>query len=199
MRGFARYEFQLMLLRRMADFQPELVAAACEQVGASRAVYLAAHNRWQNMLRSRRAPAGLALYRAVLGPPETERPWQWGDAAVTAHTWPLPGLWPSLRWEVLAGTGGAVVNAWLVRAPDSPAPPLPPPDRLAPWSCVAGDVLAAHPEARYVEPDAPHRWLLDVPAGGRLYRMVFVHGLLQLVNQGRAAGHVAPGRPRGSS
>lgn len=171
-----------MLLRRMADFQPELVAAACEQVGASRAVYLAAHNRWQNMLRSRRAPAGLALYRAVLGPPETERPWRWGDAVVTAHTWPLPGLWPSLRWEVLAGTGGAVVNAWLARAPESPTPPLPPPDRLAPWSCVAGDVLAAHPEARYVEPDAPHRWLLDVPAGARLYRMVFVHGLLQLVS-----------------
>jgi hypothetical protein len=181
-RGFARYEFQLMLLRRMADFQPELVAAACEQVGASHAAYLAAHNRWQNLLRSRRAPQGLALYRAVLGPPETERPREWGDVTVTAHAWPLAGLWPWLRWEVLAGTGGAVVNAWLVRAPDSPAPPLPPPGRLAPWSCVVADVLREHPDARYVEPDAPHRWLLDVPANGRLYRMVFAHGLLQLVS-----------------
>jgi len=49
-------------------------------------------------------------------------------------------------------------------------------------------VRGVHPEARYVEPDAPHRWLLDVPAGGRLYRMVFVHGLLQLVAQRHPAG-----------
>ena len=104
-----------MLLRRMADFQPELVAAACERVGASRAVYLAAHNRWQNLLRSRRAPRGLALYRAVLGPAETERPRGWGDVTVTAHAWPLPGLWPWLRWEVLAGDGGAVANDLLMQ------------------------------------------------------------------------------------
>ena len=177
-----------MLLRRMADFQPELVTAARERVGASRTVYLAAHNRWQTLLRSRRAPKGLALYRAVLGPAETERPREWGDVTMTAHAWPLPGLWPWLRWEVLTGDDGAVANAWLVRAPDSPAPPLPGPDRLAPWSCVVGDVRGVHPDARYVEPDAPHRWLLDVPAGGRLYRLVFAHGLLQRVAQRHPAG-----------
>jgi len=190
-----------MLLRRMADFQPELVAAACGQVGASRATYLAAHNRWQTMLRSRRAPAGLTLYRAVLGPPQTQQPREWGDVTVTAYTWPLAGLWPSLRWEVLAGTGGAVANgaaasgaaaggaavngavanAWLVRAPEDPAPRLPAPDRLAPWSCVVGDVLAAHPQARHVDADAPHRWILEVPVAGAVHRLVFTHGLLQRV------------------
>jgi hypothetical protein len=49
MRGFARREFQLMLLRRMADFQPELVARAYAKAGATRADYLAAHNRWQSL------------------------------------------------------------------------------------------------------------------------------------------------------
>ena len=29
MRGYARREFELMLLRRMADFQPEMVEDAC--------------------------------------------------------------------------------------------------------------------------------------------------------------------------
>jgi hypothetical protein len=36
-RGFGRYEFELMLLRRMADFQPGLVTSALEQLGAGRA------------------------------------------------------------------------------------------------------------------------------------------------------------------
>lgn len=175
MRGFARYEFQLILLRRMADFQPELVAAAREEVGATHAQYMAAHNRWQNLLHSRRAPAGIDLYRAVLGPAEQVVSQEWGDVTVTAHTWPLAGLWPRLRWEVLVGAGGGVLNAWLVRAPGDPVPELPAPDRLAPWSCVVGDVASRSPGARYREPDAPHRWRLDI-AG---YRLVFVHGLLQ--------------------
>ena len=174
--GFARYEFQLVLLRRMADFQPELVAAAREQVGATHARYLAAHNRWQTLLHSRRAPAGLDLYRAVLGPPEDVRDRPWGDLVVAAHTWPLAGLWPDLRWEVLAGAGGGVLNGWLVRAAGAPVPELPTLDRLAPWSCVVGDVAARVPEVRVGDPDAPHRWRLDAPG----YRLVFVHGLLQL-------------------
>lgn len=92
-----------MLLRRMADLQPDLVAAACEEAGASRAQYLAAHTRWQRMLRSPRGPRGLGLYRAVLGPEDDERVQRWGDSTLSVHTWrlsseprrlPEPGLSP---------------------------------------------------------------------------------------------------------
>ena len=107
--GFARREFQLMLLRRTADFQPDLVEAAYAELGADRRAYMAAHTRWQTMLRSRRAPAGLDLYRAVLGPPDTERAERFGDVVLTLDSG-LGGLWPDLRWEVVVGTGGVVLN-----------------------------------------------------------------------------------------
>jgi hypothetical protein len=176
-RGFARREFQLMLLRRMADFQPELVTAAYEQLGADRAEFMAAHNRWQTMLRSRRAPAGLSLYRACLGPPDTERPVEWGDVTLTACAWRLAGVWPDLRWEAMIGAGGVAIDASLVRAPDSPVPELGPPADLAPWSCVVGDVLGRYPSAEHVDGDVPSRWLVVVD-GVRLW---FVYGLLQAV------------------
>ena len=170
-----------MLLRRMADFQPELVARAYAAIHATRADYLAAHNRWQSLLRSSRAPHGLSLYEAVLGPPDAEREEAVGDVTLTALTWPLVGgLWPELRWELMVGFGGVVLNGWLVRAPGAPLPSLPAAarlDRLAPWSCVVGDVLARYPAARQADPDVASRWF--VLAGGQ--RLVFVHGLLQLV------------------
>ena len=175
MKGFARREFQLMLLRRMADFQPDLVRAAYEELGAGHTEYMAAHNRWQTMLRSRRAPAGLDLYQAVLGPPETSRDVAVGDATTTMCTWRLPGLWPDLRWQAVIGFNRVVLDAGLVR--EGPPPALPPPDRLAPWSCVIADALAAYPDARQHNPDVPTQWLLQVgPA-----ELWFVHGLLQTV------------------
>jgi hypothetical protein len=172
MRGFARREFQLMLLRRMADFQPELVELAYGDLGATRADYLAAHNRWQSMLRSPRAPQELALYEAALGPADDERTATFGDVTQTALTWRLAGLWPDLRWELLVGFGGFVLNGWLVRAREAPAPSL---ERLDPWSCVVGDVLTGIPGASQTNPEIPSRWL--VHANG--HRLVFVHGLLQ--------------------
>jgi hypothetical protein len=48
-------------------------------MGASHREYLDAHNRWQRLLQARRAPRGLALYRAVLGPAEEDRGGRWGD------------------------------------------------------------------------------------------------------------------------
>ncbi|WP_203924141.1 hypothetical protein [Rugosimonospora africana] len=206
MKGFARYEFQLMLLRRMADFQPDLVSVACEEAGASRAEYLAAHTRWQRMLRSARGPRGLGLYRAVLGPEDDERTRRWGDSTLSVHTWRLSsgtalppearpepgpgggggervrgGLWPGLRWEIIVGHGGAVLQGWLVRPPGDPVPELPPPGRLAPWSCVVNDAVARFPDARGVESDAPSRWVLEVGAEpGERYRLLFVHGLFQI-------------------
>jgi hypothetical protein len=174
--GFARREFQLMLLRRMADLQPDLVEAAYTELGATNRDYLAAHNRWQSMLRSRRAPRGLDLYHAVLGPADDERARRFGDVSLAAHTWALPGLWPDLRWEALVGTAGVVIHAWLVRAGDAPIPELPAPADMAPWSCVVGDVLYRFPEAAQFDPQVPSQWRLAV--GGT--RMTFVHGLLQL-------------------
>lgn len=166
-----------MLLRRMADFQPHLVEAARFEMGASHGEYMAAHNRWQTMLRSRRAPLGLALYRAVLGPPESEHPRQVGDVTITACSWKLPALWPDLRYEVIVGDGGVVLHGWLVRAPSSPVPALGKPGDLAPWSCVVGDVGAKFPEALQKDPDIPHQWLVVVDNR----QLWFVHGLFQLV------------------
>jgi hypothetical protein len=175
--GFARREFQLMLLRRMADFQPHLVEAARFELEATHAEYMAAHNRWQSMLHSRRAPRGLDLYRAVLGPPDAERIERVGDVTVTACDWRLPGLWPDLRWETIVGAGNVVLHGWLVRPPGNPLPELGEPTDIAPWSCVVGDVVARLPGAVQKDPDIPHQWLVTVDS----HQLWFVYGLLQLV------------------
>ncbi len=180
MNGFARREFQLMLLRRMADFHPDLVADACLDLGASRQQYMAAHNRWQSLQRSRTAPRGLNLYEAVLGPADSRRSLAFGDVTLTAHSWRLP-LWPHLRWEALVGVDRAIVHGWLVRTVDAPVPTLPPPSQLLPWSCVVGDVQQRFPQARQVVPETATRWLVLVDdAGGRQWRLTFVHGLFQI-------------------
>ena len=166
-----------MLLRRMADFQPQLVEAARYELQASHPEYMAAHNRWQSMLHSRRAPRGLDLYRAVLGPPDSERAERVGDVTVTACAWRLPGLWPDLRFETIVGAGDVVLHGWLVRAPGSPVPRLGEPAGLAPWSCVVGDVAARFPQARQADPDIPTQWLVAVDG----HQLWFVHGLLQVV------------------
>jgi hypothetical protein len=176
-KGFARREFQLMLLRRMADFQPGLVEAACAEVEATRKQYLDAHHRWQSMLRSARAPAGLELYQAVLGPPKQERPVRIGDAEVTACSWPLRDLWPDLSWELIVGVGNVAVHGELVRTAAGATPALGRPGELAPWSCVRGDVLQAFAGAEQVDPETPSQWVLRLDG----YQMMFVHGLLQTV------------------
>jgi hypothetical protein len=170
--GFARREFQLMLLRRMADFQPLRVESAIEALGATRAEYMKAHNRWQFMLHSRRAPRGLALYRAALGPPDTTEHRRVGDVTVTAHSWRLPGLWPDLRWEVVVGEADVVLHGWLVRVGGRP-------ESLTPWHCVVNDVLLVHPGAIQIDPDIPTQWLVQNGRTGYW----FVYGLLQSVRQ----------------
>jgi hypothetical protein len=176
--GFARREFQLMLLRRMADFQPDLVAAAHEEMGVTRKQYLAAHNRWQSMLRSKAAPRGLELYKAVLGPADARREEPYGDITLTAYSWRLPALWPELQWETLVGVDGAVLNGWLVRGSRYAPVDLPPPAEMAPWSCVVADVPSRYPQARQSDPQVPSQWLVEVDDS----RLIFVHGLLQRVD-----------------
>src|SRR3954462_12063594 len=69
MRGLARREVCLVVLRRMADVRPDLVAEAIPRLGATRAEAHAAHTRWQALQHSPRAPRGLRLRTAGVGPP----------------------------------------------------------------------------------------------------------------------------------
>jgi hypothetical protein len=177
-RGLARREFCLVLLRRMADLRPDLVADALPRIGADRAQAREAHRRWQALQHSPRAPRELALRTAVLGPPESEHPRSWGDLELTVRRWPLP-LWPQLRWEVLSAPGGEVLHEQLVRGPDSAVPPARA-GRLLVWQHVLDDVVGL-PGAESVDPGVVSRWDVRLPGGQRAR---FVWGLLQQVSRG---------------
>jgi hypothetical protein len=188
-RGLARREFCLVLLRRMADLRPDLVAEALPRLGATRAEAHAAHTRWQALQHSRRAPRGLALRTAVLGPPDELEDRRFGDLDVQVRRWPLP-LWPHLYWEVLSGPGGSVLNEHLVRSPGSPVPPATA-GRLLVWEHTLDDVVVL-PGAESVDPGVVTRWAIDMPGG---VRAEFVWGLLQQVSRPPER----PAGPRGPS
>ena len=177
MRGLARREFCLVLLRRMADVRPDLTAAALPRLGATRAEAHAAHTRWQALQHSRRAPRGLALRSAVLGPPEELEDRRVGDLDIQLRRWPLP-LWPHLWWEVVSGPGGAVLHEQLGRAPGSRVPAARP-HRLLVWEHVLDDVVGL-PGARGLDPGVPTRAEVRLPGG---VRAIFVWGLLQQVTR----------------
>jgi hypothetical protein len=192
-RGLARREFCLVLLRRMADLRPDLVAEALPRLGATRGEAHAAHTRWQALQHSPRAPRGLGLRTAVLGPPEELEDRRFGDLDVQVRRWPLP-LWPHLYWEVLTGPGGSVLNEHLVRMPGSPVPPASAGD-LRVWEHVLDDVVGL-PGAASVDPGVVTRGprpearaelarremdgVLLLPGG---VRAAFVWGLLQRVDR----------------
>lgn len=176
MRGLARREFCLVLLRRMADVRPDLVAEALPRVGATRTEAHAAHTRWQALHHAPRAPRGLALRTAVLGPPEELEDRRFGDLDLQVRRWPLP-LWPHLLWEVVSGPGGSVLHEHLVRAPGSRVPPAGP-GELRIWEHTLDDV-AVLPGAESVDPGVVTRW--EVHLAGE--RAVFVWGLLQRVDR----------------
>lgn len=186
--GFGPLEFQLVLLRRMADFHPDLVEDAARQLGASRSAMREANRRWQAMLRSRTFPRGERRYLAVLGPPESTGRRALGDLELHVLRWPVP-LWPQLRFELLLTPKGAVFTEWLVRAPDSPAPELRTLADLTPWSCTVDDVGRAFAPARPLEGTAPARWRLAFTAAddnGEAQQVIadFTWGLLQEVRTG---------------
>ncbi|MFJ5550534.1 hypothetical protein [Streptomyces sp. NPDC093225] len=183
MTSFGPAAFQLVLLRRMADFQPELVDEARRALGASLADQREANKRWQAMVRSPRSRGALARYRSVLGPPESTGRRRIGDLECEALRWPVP-LWPTLRFEVLAAPDGAVWNEWLVRAPGETGPELDGLADLTPWSCTVDEVARAFAPVRPLEGTAPTRWRLDFrgrDATGAERRCVaeFTWGLLQ--------------------
>jgi hypothetical protein len=184
-RGLARREFCLVLLRRMADVRPDLVAEALPRLGATRGEAHAAHTRWQALQHSARAPRGLRLRTAVLGPAEETEDRRFGDLDVEVRRWPLP-LWPHLYWEVLSGPGGTVLNEHLVQAPGSPVPPATATD-LRIGQHVLDDVIGL-PGAVSVDPGVATRWEVHLPGD---VRAVFVWGLLLQVSStaGPTAGN----------
>ncbi|MBT2383594.1 hypothetical protein J7E86_08345 [Streptomyces sp. ISL-11] len=160
---FGPLEFQLVLLRRMADHQPGPVEDALRELGADRAAMREANRRWQAMLHSPRRRGAGARYRSVLGPPETSGARRVGDLSFEAASWRVP-LWPDLRFEVLAAPGGAVWNEWLVRAPGAAGPELRTVEDLRPWCCTVDEVARAFAPARPMEGTAPTRWGLAFTA-----------------------------------
>ncbi|GGT91278.1 hypothetical protein [Actinomadura citrea] len=182
MKGFARREFQLVLLRRMADYQPGLVEDAIRSLGASRTEMREVNARWQRILRSRTFPRGRRRYETVLGPPAgvEERPI--GDVACEVAWWPPLALWPGLRFEIMMGPDGTVMQEWLVRDDGVPVPPLETVDDLAPWSCVVGDLDARFGAVAHQDGEVPSRWHATLTGpDGTAFVAHFVWGLLQTV------------------
>ncbi|EHN73307.1 hypothetical protein SMCF_7264 [Streptomyces coelicoflavus ZG0656] len=180
---FTPRDFQLVLLRRMADHNPGPVEDARRELGASVADLREANRRWQAMLRSPRSRSAASRYRSVLGEPESVAPRRIGDLECEARQWALP-LWPDLRFEVLVADQGVVWNEWLVRAPGAPAPELRTLDDLTPWSCTVDEAARAFAPARPLQGSAPTRWGLAFTAPDRdgvRHEVVaeFTWGLLQ--------------------
>ncbi len=182
---FTVSDFQLVLLRRMADHNPDLVEDARHELGVSLADMREANKRWQAMLRSPRARAAASRYRSVLGTPESVTPRRIGDLECESWLWPVP-LWPDLRFEVLVAANGVAWNEWLVRAPGAPSPALTTLADLHPWTCTVDEVARAFAPARPLEGTAPTRWGLSftAPDGTGTRRECaaeFTWGLLQRV------------------
>ncbi|WP_181412223.1 hypothetical protein [Streptomyces griseorubiginosus] len=156
-------DFQLVLLRRMADHNPGPVEDARRALGVSIAEMREANRRWQAMVRSPRARAAASRYRSVLGAPETVLTRTVGDLECEAWLWPVP-LWPDLRFEVLLAPTGAVWNEWLIRAPGATGPVLRTLADLTPWSCTVDEAARAFAPARPLEGTAPTRWGLSFTA-----------------------------------
>ncbi|MER5436206.1 hypothetical protein [Streptomyces sp. NPDC002588] len=180
---FSTLDFQLVLLRRMADHNPDLVEDARHELGVSLAQAREASKRWQAMIHSPHSKGALSRYRAILGEPESRTPRRIGDVDGEAWLWPL-SYWPELRFEVMVAPNNSVWNEWLVRAPQAPAPELRTLDDLTPWSCTVDEVARAFAPARGLEGTAPNRWGLAFTAPDALGvpREVvaeFTFGLLQ--------------------
>ncbi|OQQ16217.1 hypothetical protein B0675_02785 [Streptomyces sp. M41(2017)] len=195
---FTPLDFQLVLLRRMADHQPDLVEDARHALGVSIADMREANRRWQAMLHAPRQRSAASRYRSVLGAPESSSRRRIGDLACEALQWPVP-LWPTLRFEVLVTGNGVAWNEWLVRAPGAEGPALETLDDLVPWSCTVDEVARAFAPVRPLEGTAPTRWGLaftapDASGVRQECAAEFTWGLLQRVAvKGPAPDPAPPG------
>ena len=185
---FTPLDFQLVLLRRMADHNPGLVEDARRELGVSITDMREANRRWQAMLHAPRARAATSRYNSVLGTPESTASRRIGDLTCDALLWPVP-LWPDLRFEVLVAPNGAVWHEWLVRAPGATGPALKTLEDLTPWSCTVDEVARAFAPARPLEGTAPTRWGLaftapDATGARHACAAEFTWGLLQRTGVG---------------
>jgi hypothetical protein len=176
-------EFPLILLRRMADYQPLLVERARIGLGYDVTEMRAVNATWQRMLRSRGSRGPLGCLRAVLGRPQEVVERRIGDVSCRSEQWELP-LWPELRFEAFIGPGEMLLKEHLVRAPGAAPPSLRTLGDLEPWSCVLGDVAVAFGPLRQLEGSAPTRDLalveIDDGSGKPVTAATeFVYGLLQ--------------------
>jgi hypothetical protein len=181
--SFTPLDFQLVLLRRMADHNPDLVDDARRDLGVSLLQMREANKRWQAMLHSPHVRGALVRYRSVLGEPQSTTSRRVGDLDCEAHLWPLT-VWPDLCFEVLLTPTGAVWNEWLVRAPGAKSPEPRTLEDLTPWSCTVDEVAGAFAPARPLEGTAPTRWGLaftapDAQGVPRQVAAEFTWGLLQ--------------------
>lgn len=180
---FGLDHFQLVLLRRMADHQPDLVDDALRALGATHTDLRDAHKRWQARVHSRTFPGGERRYRVALGAPESVAERTVGDLRCRVLRWPLR-LWPELRFEVVSAvSGGAVWNEWLVRAEGVAGPELRSVAELTPWAATVDEVARAFAPVEVLPPDAPSRARLrvvDAESGAALIAH-FTWGLLQYV------------------
>ncbi|GAA3566627.1 hypothetical protein GCM10022419_054120 [Nonomuraea rosea] len=177
--GFGIRQFELALMHRMRDLNPDRVEDALVGMGASWAELRAAHTTWTKMAHSSRVPQGLSMLRRLLGPPahRGERPI--GSLSCEEVRWALPS-WPGLEFEVLAGPDRAVWNQWFVRPGGDAALSF---ADLTPWTCVVADVAASFPGAVQCEGAAPHHWAVDFAHDGTNYRARFVYGLYQRLDK----------------
>ncbi|MET7303380.1 hypothetical protein [Embleya sp. NPDC005575] len=175
-------QFCLVLLRRMGDYQPDLVADAVRELEFSRTRMREVNAQWQRMVRSRSVGGPARAYRAALGEPAGRAERRIGDLTADAQWWVLP-LWPELRFEILTGPDGRVWQEWLVRADPATTPPVESVAGLRPWGFVIGDIEHAYPKLRHVEGSAPSRWASLITEGESTYRADFVWGLLQNVTR----------------
>ncbi|WP_219825425.1 hypothetical protein [Nonomuraea typhae] len=169
--GFGVREFELALMHRMRDLNPDRVEDALAAMDATRAELRQAHAHWTRLTAA--APRGARRFVTALGRPPSlsERPV--GSLTCDALSWPLPS-WPGLEFEVLTGPGGEVWNAWFVRPGAARVPDV---AGLVPWEYVVADV--AFPGATQDEGSAPHHWVVSFRYGTAAYRARFVYGLFQ--------------------
>ena len=105
-------DFPLVLLRRMADYQPQLVEDARGRLGYDVTEMRAVNATWQRMLRSRHSRGPLGQLHSVLGRPVEVIERRVGDAACRCEQWEMPReVWPGLRFEAFIGPGDKIGRA----------------------------------------------------------------------------------------
>ena len=188
---FGPRDFQLVLLRRMADHQPGLVEDARHHWAPRSprcARPTAAGRRWS--ARPAAAARWPATARCSASP---SRSYAAGSAiwSATRCCGRVP-LWPDLRFEVLAAPAGRCgTSGWSAR-PGRRAPSLPTAEDLQPWSCTVDEVgegLPARTADGGLGPDA-------VAAGADASGRGAVRGGVHLGTAPRLGRPDGPGPPR---